>query len=147
MRQRKHPWIVTTGVDTQLHDRYQLHQFDLARLRQEFHLRGYGGLPAKERRALAEGKKYQRIAVMVRVLRGLWSQERWAAWLRHTEHSQRDIDDMCRGEYPISPYLIRIFSALFGIKIDWLLLGTAPEADRVGADIDIGQPIAKATWR
>lgn len=133
---QQHPWTITTAVDTQLCERYELHPFDLIRLRRDFHLRGYGGLSFGEKRAHAEGATCPRFALMVKSLRDVWTSEQWQQWLAHLEHSQRDIDEMCRGEYPITPYFIRVWSALFGIKVDWLLLGTVPAADRQGACID-----------
>ena len=44
---------------------------------------------------------------------------------------------MIAGVYPISPYVIRLYSALFGIKPDFLLLGMGPEVERNGTSIEI----------
>jgi plasmid maintenance system antidote protein VapI len=64
-----------------------------------------------------------------------WTTTQWQAFLAVIEYEQHDIDEMCRGEYPISPSVIRIFSALFGLKVEFLLLGQAPVVDRVGGSI------------
>ncbi len=117
-------------------ERTGLDEFTLRRLRKEFMLR-MGRTAYPERRALAEGGTIPRFAFMVRVMRELWSGEHWQAWLRYLEHSEQDVEEMCRGEYPISPWLIRVFSALFGIKVDFLLIGTPPCVDRIGANIDV----------
>ncbi len=124
-----------TAVDAKLMERTGLDEFSLRRLRKEFG-NHFARMAYTEKRTLAEGGTCPRFTVMINVLRGLWDEDRWAAWLRYLEHSQRDIDEMCRGEYPISPYLIRVFSALFGIKVDFLLLGTTPSVDKIGANID-----------
>lgn len=123
-------------MDTKLMERTGLDEFTLRRLRKEFMVR-CNRLPYAEKRALAEGGTCPRFAFMNAVLRDLWTAERWTAWLRYLEHSQQDVDEMCRGDYPISPYMIRVYSALFGIKVDFLLLGTTPCVDKVGANIDV----------
>lgn len=125
-----------TAVDSKLMERTGIDEFSLRRLRKEFMLT-FNRLTYAEKRALAEGGTCPRFTVMVSVMRGLWNLERWNAWLTYMEHPQRDVDEMCRGEYPISPYLIRVFSALFGIKVDYLLLGSTPVVDKVGANIEI----------
>jgi hypothetical protein len=113
-----------------------LDEFSLRRLRKEF-ITTCSKLSYAEKRALAEGGTIPRFRLMITTMGNLWSEERWEAWLRYLEHSQQDVDEMCAGEYPISPYLIRVFSALFGIKVDFLLLGSTPCADRMGANIDV----------
>jgi len=124
-----------TAVDVKLMERTGLDEFSLRRLRKEF-VNRFGRMAYTEKRSLADGGTCPRFTLMIDVLRSLWSNARWEAWLQYLEHSQRDIDEMCRGEYPISPYLIRVFSALFGIKVDFLLLGTTPSVDKTGANID-----------
>ena len=111
-------------------------EFTLRRVRKEFMSR-CERLTYADKKALAEGGSVPRFRFMIGVLKDLWDNERWNAWLKYLEHDDRDIDEMCRGEYPISPYLIRVFSALFGIKVDFLLLGSTPSVDRVGANIDV----------
>jgi len=111
-------------------------EFSLHRARKEFAIRSQK-LTYAEKRAMYEGGTCPRFRFMISVLRDVWTEERWNEWLRYLEHTQQDVDEMCRGEYPISPYLIRVFSALFGIKVDFLLLGSAPSVDKVGANIDV----------
>lgn len=135
MQSGRVPHPTRTAVDHKLMERTGLDEFSLRRLRKEFMVR-YNRLSYTEKRALGEGGTYPRFTLMITVMRQLWSAERWADWLQYLEHSQRDVDEMCRGEYPISPYLIRVFSALFGIKIDYLLLGSTPSIDKSGANID-----------
>lgn len=125
-----------TAVDSKLMERTGIDEFTLRRLRKEFMLT-FNRMTYAEKRALAEGGTCPRFTVMISVMRGLWNLERWNAWLTYMEHPQRDVDEMCRGEYPISPYLIRVFSALFGIKVDYLLLGSTPAVDKVGANIEV----------
>jgi len=125
-----------TAVDSKLLERTGMDEFTLRRLRKEFMLT-FNRMSYAEKRALAEGGTCPRFTVMISVMRGLWDLERWDAWLTFMEHPQRDVDEMCSGEYPISPYLIRVFSALFGIKVDYLLLGSTPVVDKVGANIEV----------
>lgn len=129
------PHPTRTAVDAKLMERTGIDEFSLRRVRKEFILR-YNRMAFSEKRSLSEGGTCPRFTAMITVLRSLWLPDRWAAWLNYLEHSERDIDEMCRGEYPISPYLIRVFSALFGIKVDFLLLGSTPAVDKVGANID-----------
>jgi hypothetical protein len=117
-------------------ERTGIDEFTLRRLRKEF-MFTFNRMTYADKRALAEGGTCPRFTVMISVMRGLWNAERWSAWLKYMEHSQRDVDEMCRGEYPISPYLVRVFSALFGIKVDYLLLGSTPAVDKVGANIEV----------
>lgn len=131
------PWTVwRQNVDQELCDRLQLDKFSLARLRREF-WRGYGHLTFTEKRALASGGTCPRFAHMVAILRRVWTPAQWQTWLRYFYHTDRDIDEMCRGEYPISPYIVRVMSALFGIKADFMCLGSAPVADSVGVNIEM----------
>lgn len=129
------PSPTRTAVDSKLMERTGLDEFSLRRLRKEF-LLTFERMAFAEKKALAEGGTCPRFQVMIGVMRQLWSADRWDSWLEYMEHSQKDVDEMCRGEYPISPYLIRVFSALFGIKVDYLLLGSTPTVDKVGANID-----------
>lgn len=116
-------------------ERSGIDEFSLRRVRKEF-IHRFNRMAYAERRTLCEGGTCPRFAMMIGHLRELWAEEHWAGWLQYLEHTVQDIDEMCRGEYPISPYLIRVFSALFGIKVDFLLLGTAPAVDKTGANID-----------
>lgn len=133
-RSTSHP--TRTAVDAKLMERTGLDEFTLRRVRKEF-LTRCGKMTYADKRALAEGGTVPRFRLMISVLQDSWDRERWNAWLRFLEHTDQDIDEMGRGEYPISPYLIRVFSALFGIKVDYLLLGNAPSVDKVGANIDV----------
>lgn len=125
-----------TAVDAKLMERAGIDEFTLRRVRREF-MNRCSKMTYTDKRALAEGGTCPRFRVMISVLKDCFDQELWTAWLRYLEHSDQDIDEMCRGEYPISPYLIRVFSALFGIKVDYLLLGSSPSVDRIGANIDV----------
>jgi hypothetical protein len=124
-------------VDAKLMERTGLDEFSLRRLRKEF-MNVTRRMPYKERRAMCEAGTVPRFRLMVKTMRTLWTDERWVNWLTYLEHTQTDIDEMCTGEYPVYAHMIRVFSALFGIKVDFLLLGSAPSADREGANIDIG---------
>lgn len=73
---------------------------------------------------------------MVQVVRSAGS-DVWEAWKRFTQHDDRDFTEMCQGEYPISPHMINLHSALLGIRTEFLLLGSTPERDPVGARIEI----------
>jgi hypothetical protein len=125
-----------TAVDAKLMERTGLDEFTLRRTRKEF-MRRCDRLTYADKRALAEGGTCPRFRFMINLLRESWAAVQWNDWLRYLEHSEQDVEEMCRGEYPISPYLIRVFSALFGIKVDFLLLGTTPSVDRIGANIDV----------
>lgn len=125
-----------TAIDAKLMEKTGLDEFTLRRVRKIFMLR-YARLSYGERRWLAENGICVRFAMLNGLLRWAFQQEAWAAWLAYLEHSDQDIDDMALGEYPISPYLVRVYSALFGMKVDFLLLGSAPVADRIGANIDV----------
>jgi hypothetical protein len=134
MGKDQHPtW---TAVDDKLMERTGLDPWSLRRLRHEFTLR-YECLTYGQKRAMAEGGTCPRFTWLNEVLQGLWAPGQREAWLQFLEHSHRDLTEMCAGEYPISPYLIRVYSALFGIKVDFLLLGHPPVCDRVGANIDV----------
>lgn len=134
MGRGQHPtW---TAVDEKLMERTGFHPWTLRRLRHEF-TRAWERLSYGQRKALAEGGACPRFTWMNEVLRGLWAPEDWNAWLTYLEHPEQDLAEMCRGEYPISPYMIRLYSALFGIKVDFLLLGYPPACDRIGANIDV----------
>lgn len=125
-----------TAVDAKLMEKTGLDELTLRRVRKTFMLR-WQKLPYTEKRILGEGGTCPRFEIMNQVLRQIFSREQWWSWLHYLEHSERDLAEMARGEYPISPYLIRVYSALFGIKIGYLLLGDAPMADPVGANIDV----------
>jgi len=117
-------------------ERTGIDEFSLRKLRKEFSTH-FARLAYAQKLALTEGGTCPRFTFMIDVLRQVWLKKNWEDWLRYLEHSERDIAEMCSGEYPISPYIIRVFSALFGIKVEFLLLGTAPVADREGANIDV----------
>jgi hypothetical protein len=132
-----HPWLVRTAVDDRLCERLRLERFDLVRLRREFHVQVYGRLSLKTRKELAIGGTCPRFKLMELATVSVWTGPQRSFWLSFIEHPKRDVDEMCSGEYPISPYLIRLYSALFGIKVDLLLLGRVPEVERKGTSIEI----------
>jgi hypothetical protein len=117
-------------------ERSGLDEVNLRRIRKTFMTR-CAALAYPQRQMLAEGGTCPRFQLMIQVLEDTWGVRQWEAWLRYLEHTREDLAEMCRGEYPISPYLIRVFSALFGIRVEFLLLGSAPCVDRVGANIDV----------
>lgn len=130
------PWLTPTASDAKLRERSGLSSWDVQRLRRAFWL-----TTAKwsytEREALSAGGTCPRFKALCTIMRVTWGDLIWTEWLRYIEHSAQDVEEMCRGEYPISPFLIRNFSALFGIKVDFLLLGTNPAVDRAGVNIDV----------
>lgn len=125
-----------TAVDAKLMERTGLDEVSVRRLRKEFMLR-CNRLTYKDWCALSEGGTTPRFTLMVGMMREIWPGPVWQVWLRYLEHTEQDICEMCQGDYPISPYLVRQFSALFGIKVDFLLMGAAPSVDKRGANIDI----------
>lgn len=125
-----------TAIDAKLMEKTGLDEFTIRRVRKLFMLR-FARLSFGERRLLSESGICVRFAAMNALLRQDLPRDAWAAWLAYLEHPERDITDMALGEYPISPYLVRVYSALFGIKVDFLLLGSTPMADKVGANIDV----------
>ena len=125
-----------TAVDSKLLERTGLDEFTLRRVRKAF-MRAHRKLSFKDKRTLIEGGTSPRFACMHATLNTCFSGEAWAKWLTYLEHTSGELEDMCRGEYPISPYLVRVYSALFGIKVDFLLVGATPQTDRVGASIDV----------
>ncbi len=125
-----------TAVDSKLLERTGLDEFTLRRVRKAFML-AHRRLTFKSKRLLVEGGTSPRFAFMHATLTTCFSGAAWTKWLSYLEHSSGELEEMCRGEYPISPYLVRVYSALFGIKVDFLLVGSTPQADRVGASIDV----------
>lgn len=125
-----------TAVDDQLMALTGLDELTLRRLRRAFHAR-CSQLSYRQRRQLAEAPTHVRLRMMTETLRDVWQEHHWQRWLHYLEHTPEDLAEMCRGEYPISPYLIRVFSALFGIKTDFLSLGAMPAADRTGVSIEV----------
>lgn len=125
-----------TAVDNKLLERTGLDEITLHRVRKAFML-AHRRLTFTEKRALVESGTSSRFAFMHATLNACFSDDAWVKWLKYLEHSRGELEEMCRGEYPISPYLVRVYSALFGIKVDFLLVGAAPQTDRVGASIDV----------
>lgn len=97
----------------------------------------YNELPYRAKSKLLEGGTYPRFNFLNLVLKEGLTLEHWERWLRYLEHSDQDLNEMGRGEYPISPYMIRIYSALFGIKVDFLLVGHPPTVEPRGVPIDL----------
>lgn len=124
-----------TAVDAKLMERSGLDEVSLRRVRRAFREQ-WNRAPFAEKKALAEGSICGRYRFVTDLLTTVWARETWRLWLRYLEHSERDIEEMRHGEYPISPYNVRLFSALLGIKVDFLLMGAWPMSDHVGANID-----------
>lgn len=125
-----------TLVDAKLMEKSSLSELALRRVRRAFMLQYHESGYLQQRALVVEGI-CARFNFMNRALAQTFTPDEYAAWLAYLEHSQGDIADMCRGEYPISPYMVRVYSALFGIKIDFLLSGMSPQPDKVGANIDV----------
>lgn len=125
-----------TAIDEKLIEKTGLDECTLRRIRKQFMLQ-YLQLSFAEKRLMGEGGTTLRFGFMNTLLQNTLQPEAHKAWLTYLEHSELDIADMVRGEYPISPYMIRVYSALFGLKVEFLLLGSTPTADRTGANIDV----------
>lgn len=125
-----------TAVDAKLMEKTGFDELTLRRVRKAL-MDQFSHLPWNDRARLLDGGTYPRFNFLNLVLSGTLLAERWKQWLRYLEHTDRDLLEMGRGEYPISPYLIRIYSALFGIKVDFLLIGQPPTADPRGVPIDL----------
>lgn len=113
-----------------------LDEVSLRRVRKALMVRFFR-LPWANRNGLLEGGTYPRFHFLNALLRDTFQEQQWQDWLQYLEHSEADISEMGNGEYPISPYLIRIYSALFGIKVDFLLIGQQPTAEPRGVPIDL----------
>ena len=127
--------LVRTAVDAKLMARSGLDELNLRRVRRAYRER-WNRASFAEKRGLIDGGITDRYGFVVDVLKSVWQPETWDLWLRYLEHSDRDIDEMIAGEYPISPYIIRLFSALLGVKVDFLTLGAWPSGDLMGPNID-----------
>lgn len=125
-----------TAIDAKLMEKTGLDEVTLRRVRKALMLHFYR-LPWGSRSRLLEGGTYPRFSLLNRILQDALPTHLWHLWLKYLEHSEEDIAQMGSGEYPISPYLIRIYSALFGIKIDFLLIGQPPTAEPRGVPIDL----------
>ncbi len=125
-----------TLMDGKLMDRSGLDEVNLRRARRAFQER-WMRTPPHERRRLAEAGTVDRFALVIDTLRSAWSLEVWRLWLRYLEHTDAEIDEMVAGEYPISPYMMRVNSALLGVTVDFLAAGCWPAEDVHGPDIDV----------
>lgn len=123
-------------LDEKLMARSGLDEVNLRRARRAFRER-WRRTPALERRLLAEGPTVDRFGFVIDTLRSTWSPEVWNLWLRFLEHTDAEIDEMVIGEYPISPYMVRVSSALLGVTVDFLWAGCWPVEDHHGPDIDV----------
>lgn len=130
------PRTVHTQVDAELLQRSAMDEVSLRRLRRAF-WQEWNGMSGQQKRDLQAGGGPPRFALLDRVMCRTWTGQVWATWLKYIDHTERDLEEMGRGEYPIAPFIVRVYSATFGIKVDWLLLGTAPQVDRTGANIDV----------
>lgn len=124
-----------TLVDAKLMARSGLDEVNLRRARRAFRER-WRRAPGAEKLRLAEGGMVARFAFVVETLRSVWSPEAWGVWLGYLEHTEAEIDEMLAGDYPISPYMVRVSSALLGVKVDFLTAGCWPTGDYRGPDID-----------
>lgn len=124
-----------TLVDAKLMARSGLDEVNLRRARRAFRER-WRRAPGAEKLRLVEGGTAARFAFVVETLRSAWSPDVWGLWLRYLEHTEAEIDEMVAGEYPISPYMVRLISALLGVKVDFLTAGCWPAGDHLGPDID-----------
>jgi len=124
-----------TAVDDKLMARSGLDEVSLRRARRAFRER-WRRTPADEKRRLAEGPLAERFRFVIETLGAAWAPEIWQLWLRYLEHPESDLAEMVAGEYPISPYIIRLKSALLGVKVDFLSAGAWPVGDYLGPNID-----------
>lgn len=131
-----------TAVDKHLCHRTGLDELTLRRLRRAL-MRTWHDTNHNGRTHLSECGTFPRFRLLVNVMRLTLTTDQWLDWLAYLEHTQDDVNEMCRGEYPISPWLIRLYSAVFGIKVDFLLLGDAPTAEPRGVPIEV-MPILSA---
>lgn len=124
------------STDALLLERSGLDEFTLHRLRAAFRR----SLKArnKELREANKGSVTSRFSWLVGIMRDVFTPAQQTAWLAYLEHSSHDIEDMCSGVYPISPYLTRIYSALFGVGVEWLLFGKGPYKGSVDIDMFSG---------
>ncbi|MFO7171501.1 MAG: hypothetical protein DIU70_000820 [Bacillota bacterium] len=125
-----------TAMDDRVRERTGLDEVSLRRLRRALMAR-FRAVPYPVRRRLLEDGPCSRLHFLNTVLKASLPEAQWRAWLRSIEHSEQDLTEMARGEYPISPHLIRLYSALFGIKVDFLLLGHPPTVEPRGVPIDL----------
>jgi hypothetical protein len=131
------PWTVwRLQNDEKLCERVGLTPWDLIRLRKAMWT-AWRKTSRTSWRILSEGGTAPRFGWLELLIVKVWSIDLWERWLRHLEHSERDLTEMAQGNYPISPYIIRNYSALFGIMVEFLLLGAPPVIDKIGANIEL----------
>lgn len=135
-------WLIwRPNVDEKLCAKIGLQRFDLAHLRRQLWLK-VEAMTYADKRAMAEGGTVPRFVLLNQIILQEWRRVgHWERWLKYLDHTDQDVEEMERGEYPILPYLIRNFSALFGITVDFIMLGIGPVADPVGVNIEVW-PIA-----
>lgn len=107
----------TTLIDQTLLERVGWDELALRRIRRHL-MHRFRKLPHTARVRLLEGGIHSRFAFLNLILQESLTPESWQRWVAYLEHSEQDLAEMGRGEYPISPYMIRIYSAAFGIKVD-----------------------------
>lgn len=127
---------IRTAIDQRLMAKSGLDEVTLARLRRELQRR-YRRLRGGERRQLAEGGIASRFAFLNGLCKGVFLDSTWHLWLRYLEHTDDELAEMGAGKYPVSPYLVRVYSTLFGISVDYLCSGAWPVPDRAGSSIDV----------
>ncbi len=133
---RRKPAHHRTAVDAKLMERTGFDEVTLWRIRKSL-MKRYAELPYQAKVKLLEGGTYPRFNFLNLVLGEGLPLEQWQRWLNYLEHTDQDLGEMGRGEYPISPYIIRIYSALYGIKVDFLLVGHPPTVEPRGVPIDL----------
>ncbi len=106
-------------------ERSGLDELNLRRVRRKFTQR-WNSAPYTQKRALTDEGICARFRFVTDILQEVWSIETWADWLVYLEHNEQDLAEMRQGEYPISPYIVRLFSALLGIRTDFLMIGAWP---------------------
>lgn len=130
-------------MDDKLCRKIGIERFRLAHTRRQLWNK-WDSLTYADKRTFVEGGTAPRFSLLANLTRTTWGvMGEWERLLDYLEHTDQDIREMERGEYPIAPCVIRVFSALYGVKINFLVLGSAPEVDKVGANIDVW-PLAGA---
>ena len=125
-----HDLIEKTGLDT----------MTILRARREL-ARHIGNMKYLELRSLPEMGIGARFGILDAIMRNILTEQNrgqegkfgetpkaaYAEWVqKYLEFTPNDTDEMTKSEYPISPYVIRRYSALFGISPDFLLRGDKP---------------------
>lgn len=139
------PWLQKVHTDIELCRRTGLHPWDLLTARRWLYKR-YRPLAIREREFLADGGTFRRFAFLNQeVLGKAWRAPPWELWLRYLGLRIDELDLMCRGEYPIDPWTIRLYTALFGMQMEFLMLGDPPAPAREPININM-MPETSGKW-